>query len=172
MFELAAKTWVKENLGKHKIVNINSGNEAIEAMEAYSKDNNGIDGLRYFGHSFEDGLAIHMGDGHASLYSGGAGWLYSFIKPGAARISQIDPSLFDKDATISLHGCNAGKGKDSFAEKLASHLGLEVTAANSGTYFSGKSGGKFSEGLPDPVREDYKGPVYLVPWGGWEIFGK
>jgi uncharacterized protein RhaS with RHS repeats len=73
MFNLAAQTWVNENSGSHKIVQVNTGKDVINAMKNYAKNNNGIDGLRYFGHSFNQGLAVNMTDGIGSIYSGGLG---------------------------------------------------------------------------------------------------
>jgi hypothetical protein len=97
------------------------------------------------------------------------GWAVSWLPNGAARLSQIDPDWFKDEATVSLYGCNAANGVDSFAEILAHHLGRSVKGAQSGTYFSGKPDGKFGEGLPKVVPDNYS-PVYLVPWGSWITF--
>jgi hypothetical protein len=170
MFKLAAQTWMKENPGKHQIVAVNSGKEAIAAMESYYRSNQGIDGLRYFGHSGSNGLFFDQSSGYASLYSGGIGWWYSWIKSDASRIGEIDPGWFNNDATVDLYGCKTAKGKDSFAKQLAAHLGIPVTGSQSGTSFSGKPSGKPGEGLPNPVPWNHS-PVYLVPEGsGWKTF--
>ena len=170
MFQLAAQTWANENPGSHQIVQVNTGKEAIAAMENYAKNNKGIDGLRYFGHSGKNGLYFDQSSGYASLYSGGAGWWYSWIKPNASRIGEIDPSLFNDDASVGLYGCNTANGEDSFAEKLANHLNIPVTGSQSGNSFSGKPNGRPGEGLPNPVPWNYT-PIYLVPEGnGWKTF--
>ena len=170
MFNLAAQTWANQNEGTHQIVLVSSGQEAIAAMKDYASRNNGIDGIQFFGHSGPQGIYFDQSTGYASLYSGGIGWWYSWLKPSAARIGEIDPSLFNKDATIGLYGCKTAKGKNSFAEKLASHLGIPVTGSQSGMSFSGKPNGKPGESLPNPVPGSYT-PVYLVPEGnGWKTF--
>jgi hypothetical protein len=171
MFQLAAETWDKENCGCNEIVNVSSGAEAVEAMEAYAKKNGGIDGLRIFSHSGNQGLYFDTSGTYASLYSGGPGWLYSFLPfNNAARLSDIDPSWFTEDASVQILGCKSAKGKNSFAELFSKHIGKPVTGSQSGNSFSGVKDGKPGEGLPQIVPYNYS-PIYLVPEGsGWKTF--
>jgi hypothetical protein len=177
MFELAAKTWVKQNAGKHSIANVRTGTDIINAMADYSKKNGGIDGLRVFSHSGNNGIYTDASsDRYMSMYSGGWGWAYSFVASDAERISSIDPKWFKEGATVQLFGCRTAMGDNSFAEELASHINRPVTGSQSGNSFSGVKDGKPGQGLPgngSKVPANYKKPVYLVPEGkGWKTYGK
>lgn len=177
MFELAAKTWVKQNAGKHTVVNVRTGTDMIKAMQAYSEKNGGIDGMRVFSHSGNDGIYTNASSRlYRSLYSSGPGYVWSVIAPGARRIDAIKSDWFKDDATVQLFGCNTANGEDSFAELLANQIDRPVTGSQSPTIFTGVKNGKGGQGLPgggSRVPENYKKPVYLVPEGkGWKTYGK
>ncbi len=162
LFELAAKTWDRENCGCNEIVHVGTGDEAVEAIESYASRNNGVDGLQVFAHSASDGVYFNQGVTINSLYSDGAGWWLSYVPGGQARIEEIDPDLFKPGATIQLFGCNTGDGDTSFAEALAKHLGRPVTGSQSPTHFE-----------PSNIRSDYKGAVRMVPDNpkkGWTTY--
>ncbi len=165
MFNLAAQTWVRTNPGSHQIVNVNSGQTFINAIDNYAKANNGmIDGLQYFGHSANYSLFVSQGSGSNSIYTN---WftlqsLSSLGKPSRS-IFDINFELFSKTNNITLHGCNAGFGERSFAQELANWLNIDVNAAVGPTAFSGLQNGKPNEGLPDRVPANYTGNVFLVP---------
>jgi len=165
LLNLAAKTWDEENCGCNEIVEVSSGEEALAAMEAYAKKNGGIDGLRVFAHSGNNGIYFNQVLWRGSLYSHGAGAWYAPFSGQAARMQSIDPDWFLPDAAIDLRGCKAGKGDNSFAQQLADHLDLPVLASPVGTQFTGVPGGKPGQGLPDPVPAGYT-PIYMVPDGG------
>ncbi len=70
MFQLAARTWARNNPGNHSIVNVGSGKEFINAVIDYSAQRGGVDGLQYFGHSGNAGLYVHQSStGLNSLYT-------------------------------------------------------------------------------------------------------
>ena len=172
MFTLAAKTWIKQNKGNHEIVQVGSGQEAIEAMQAYANKHGGIDGLQVFSHSGTSGLYFDTSGSYGSLYSGGAGWWASPFLSNAARLNQIDPDWFKPNAKVKFNGCNTAKGDNSFAEQFANHIGngVSVTGSQSGNSFSGSPNGKPGQGLPSTVPWNYT-PVYLVPEGaGWKTY--
>ena len=170
MFMLAAKTWNRENVGNHTIVQVNNGLSALQAMKAYAEKNGGIDGLQVFSHSGTRGLFFDTSNSYASLYSGGLGWLYTFINSEAVRMGQIDPSWFKQGAEVTLWGCETAKGKNSFAEQLSKHLHRSVTGYQSGAAFSGVKNGRPGQGFPPIVPSNYY-PVYLVPVGdGFKTF--
>jgi RHS repeat-associated protein len=175
LFEMAAKTWARENAGKHSIVNVRTGTDIINAMAEYSKKNGGIDGLRVFSHSGNNGIYTDASsERYLSLYSGGAGWWWSMIAPGARRIGAIDPKWFKEEATVQLFGCNTANGENSFAQLLANRIDRPVTGSQSGNSFSGVKNGRPGQGLPgngSKVPGNYQKPVYLVPEGkGWKTY--
>jgi hypothetical protein len=164
LFTLAANTWSREHPCEcNEIKNVASGEEALEAMEAYAKKYNGIDGLQVFAHSGSDGIYFDTDVGWGSLYSSGPGW-WSALIPflDQAQMESIDPAWFRPDATIQLFGCRTAKGDSSFAKALAEHLGIPVIGSQSPTHFS-----------PHNVPSDYGGPVHLVPdssRNGWTTY--
>lgn len=165
---LAAKTWDEENCGCNEIVEVSSGEEALAAMEAYAQKHGGIDGLRVFAHSGNNGIYFNQNLWKGSLYSHGGGYWWAIVSGEAARMQSIEPDWFLPNATIDLRGCKAGMGEDSFAQQLADHLNLPVLASPVGTQFTGVPGGKPGQGLPDPVPAGYT-PLYMVPDGGAEF---
>lgn len=172
MFSLAANTWVNQHGGGHQVVQVNSGLEAIQAMQNYAATNGGIDGLQVFSHSGSSGLYFDSSGSYGSLYSGGAGWWLSPFLHNAATLGQIDPAWFNNNANVQFFGCNTANGSDSFAEQFADHIGngISVTGSQSGNSFSGLPNGAPGQGLPNPVPSNYT-PVYLVPEGaGWTTF--
>jgi RHS repeat-associated protein len=167
LFELAARTWARNNdecdCEHHEIVFVGTGDEAVEAMESYASRNDGIDGLQIFAHSASDGVYFNQGIRINSLYSHGDGWWLSHLPGGQARIESIDPRWFKSDAAIQLFGCRTAEGDESFAQALANHLGVPVVGSRSPTHFE-----------PHDVRaDDHKTDVNMVPdrpRDGWTTY--
>jgi RHS repeat-associated protein len=111
LLNLAAKTWDKENCGCNEIVNVSSGQAALDAMAAYAKKHGGIDGLRVFAHSGSNGIYFNQVMWRGSLYSSGAGYWYAPFSGDAAQMQSMDPSWFKPGAPIDLRGCKAAKGR-------------------------------------------------------------
>jgi hypothetical protein len=159
LFQLAAETWARNNndckCEHHEIVSASTGDEALDAMEAYAEKWGTIDGLRIFAHSGSNAIFFDTGSWYQSLYSGGVGHVTSYVDfvTGAARIESIDRSWFDPDATFQLFGCRTAQGDSSLAQALANHLRISGMGSQSPTHFE-----------PNDVRaDDHKTDVNMVP---------
>jgi hypothetical protein len=159
MFSLAAQSWASRNPGSHTIVQVSTGQQAIQAMQAYAQAHGSIDGLQVFSHSSNYGLLFNQSPGAQSLYVD----MPRNTGSGAASIGDIRTSWFDQDADVNLWGCNTGWGQGSFAQELANRIGVDVTGAVGPTAFSGLPNGAPGQGLPTPVPGNYSGPMYMVP---------
>jgi hypothetical protein len=135
-----ARTWKEENPGVHWVTEVETGQDALYAMETFARAFGKIDKLIYFGHgdSMGTGLGMYGGEGMGSLYTDevydmalscndqGFEWLHP---EQAAKISDIKESWFSEFASIELHACDVG---DTFAPALASHLNRAVWAPTAG----------------------------------------
>jgi hypothetical protein len=161
MFTLAANTWARENPGVHQIVQVSSGEAAIQAMQAYAKDRGAIDSMQVFSHSSNRGIYFNQSASANSLYEG----MPISAGSGARSVNQIKSSWFANNASVKLWGCNTAREDDPqpIAKTLANQIGLNVTGSTGPTAFSGSENGKPGQGLPSTVPADYTGPVHLVP---------
>ena len=170
-FNLAARTFSRENPGADIIVAVSTGEEFIKAIEDYAQDNGGlVDRLEYFGHSGPRGLFVNQQVATTSS-------LYVTSLPSddaeAAAIANINSTLFESNSFIRLNGCNAGAGgASSFAQILASHIGATVSASTGPTEFSQSRDrvDRFPDGQP---LAGSNVNVYLVPTDpnrGFRIF--
>jgi hypothetical protein len=155
-FIAAAKTCKEEveinNPGKSinvEIYEVNSGAEAINSMADFVIKYGQIDDFQYFGHaSHGTGFDVNKEDMWADLYKTSHLDLLvkeemfqlkdppTLLSPLAKSIEDINPNWFAKGASITIHGCKAGTGDNSFAQQLADHLGVVVNASIKPVSFS------------------------------------
>jgi RHS repeat-associated protein len=169
---LAAQHWASTHPGQHQIIPVSTGEEAIRMMRANAISMGGINGLQIFTHGSAAGLYLWQGAGARSLYRDDiCPQNAPYRAQGARSISDIDPSWFLEGSYVGIHGCRTAQGPNSFAQGLATHLGINVVGSNVGMDFSGVPFGRSGEGLPSPVPANYGGPIYLSPnpGGGYQV---
>jgi hypothetical protein len=125
-----------------KVYDLKSVNNALN-------NNGSLNGVIYFGHG-----------GPNALYVGNA--------PGANitvdNVKQLSTSKLTPNATITLNACNTGNWmKDSIAQAFANQLQRTAYGSSHPVLFS-SSRTSYSTG-----EFKGKGPVYMVPQGGWMI---
>ncbi|HWQ72620.1 MAG TPA: hypothetical protein VN370_09910 [Desulfitobacteriaceae bacterium] len=133
LFELAANTYKQEHSNDDvKILYAKDYKSMDELLDASSKafdkgfwgnifDNNEIDDLVYYGHSYSPGEGLDHGGLSVFFISGrNDSWITK-----NTDLSMLD---FNNGATIHLYGCDGGvvgpKGENSIAQDLANKTGV------------------------------------------------
>ncbi len=136
------KREVKSQSGANcKVIQVHSGREMLEQIQ----DNAGqrkVSEMHYFGHSGSNGLWMYMGHGWESLYTDeefndlkyGSDPQGPFqLGSGAASISEMSSSWFNRTAEVHLWGCGSGLGgKLSVAKKIQSQIRVVAVHAFTG----------------------------------------
>ncbi|MFT7184348.1 MAG: hypothetical protein ACI9QC_000687 [Oceanicoccus sp.] len=135
LFNLAALTYQRENGGV--IHEVGSGNEFVSVLKNFNLETGEIEHLEYFGHGNNVALFVNQVPGvNGSLYANDPSYNEDYL---AASIYDLDRSVFSSAGTVTFNGCNLAKGhevSDTFAQDMANHFQVVVTAAEGPTQFS------------------------------------
>ncbi len=156
-FLKAADTYAKEHGGL--IVQVDSGDEFVEAIESFVAEHQTIDEFVYFGHGNEVGLYVNQAPRvNGAVYANDPVLNEPF---SAASIYDLPRNIFATGATALFFGCNVAhetSENDSFAELFSNHFGVTVKASSGPTEFSLNP-----ESPQSPPKDGEVPALYMVP---------
>lgn len=135
LFKWSALTYQREHGGVW--LDVSSGNDFVEGVKDFVSEHGPIDHLEYFGHGNNVALFLNQEPGvNGGLYANDPSYNEGYL---AASIYDLSKSVFSEKGTIALNGCNVAKDHEvgeTFAQDMANHFQVMVTAAEGPTQFS------------------------------------
>jgi hypothetical protein len=162
LFRLSALTYQRENGGVW--LEANNGNDFVSGVNDFVSSYGQIDHLEYFGHGNNVALFLNQEPGvNGGLYANDPSYNEDYL---AASIYDLNGDVFSTSGTVTFNGCNLAKDYEvgeTFAQDIANHFQVIVTAAEGPTQFSSSPDAIIDFQEWRNLELDENDDVYMLP---------